>query len=64
MNAIISSQRSDAIDLGYLLSSRNVNCDLYDCDIERWLGVKLSDKKHDEIKSELRKMAGIKSWER
>ena len=64
MNAVIDNHKSDAIDIGYLLSSRNINGDLYDCDIERWIGVKLPDKKRSEIKSELRKVAGIKSWQK
>ena len=51
---------NSAIDIGYLLSSRNINGDLYDCDISRWLGVELPYKKRDELKSQLRIMAGIK----
>ena len=56
-------EHNGQISLQYLLNSRNINGDLYDCDIERWLGVKLDRNKRNEIKSQLRVMAKITEFE-
>lgn len=50
---------NNKIEMSYLLSSRNADGDLYDCDIDRWIGIKLDSRKRSEIKSQLRKMAGV-----
>lgn len=43
----------DSISFEYLLSSKNINNEIYDCDIDRWLGIKLDIHKRKEVKDKL-----------
>ena len=47
---------NDEITLDYLLSSKNVNGEIYRCDIKRFFGWQLNDKKVEKLHKALTEM--------
>lgn len=39
----------DRISYDYMMESRNIDGDIYHCDIERWLGVSLDSKQRKDL---------------